>query len=293
MSGVEILENGMLTGVEIGDILAGWYCSAGADAMRYFGGQSLPAFSRDVERDHDFLRKTTRVAYAFIVDTMIVYRQLAQALRGLTAGLSSLTGEGFDEGDFEENRDRSHKPLAVCWYHIMKCQLHVYAREWAQAVADGARALPALWMVRHFPNFPEFHYFYALALAANYFQVSATEQEQYRAVLTQHEAKLRLWAKSCPENFSGKHALVAAEIARIDCKPSDATQLYNAAIHGARRGGLVQVEALAYETAARFHRASLRSVSARGALLLCALERGRQGQAPRRAPSRAGTAERA
>ena len=63
-----------------------------------------------------------------------------------------------------------------------------------------------------------------------------------------------MWSASCPENFAGKHALIAAEIARLEARDRDAMWLYEEAVKAARQGRLVQDEAIAYETAARFYR---------------------------------------
>src|SRR6202011_5736607 len=50
-----------------------------------------------------------------------------------------------------------------------------------------------------------------------------------------------------------KHALVAAETARLDGRELDAERLYEEAVRSARTNGFVQNEALAYELAARFY----------------------------------------
>jgi signal transduction histidine kinase len=66
---------------------------------------------------------------------------------------------------------------------------------------------------------------------------------------------LKLWADSCSANFLHRHALVSAEIARIDGRELDAARLYEQAIRSAQDNGFVQFEALANELAARFYRA--------------------------------------
>ncbi len=63
-----------------------------------------------------------------------------------------------------------------------------------------------------------------------------------------------MWAENCPENYFNRHALVEAEIARIEGRHLDAMDLYEKAIHSARDNGFVQNEALANELASRFYR---------------------------------------
>src|SRR5262249_20836725 len=62
-------------------------------------------------------------------------------------------------------------------------------------------------------------------------------------------------AASCPQNFEDRAALVSAEIARLEGRPLDATDLYERAIASARANGFVHNEALAYELASRFYAA--------------------------------------
>src|SRR5205807_5886708 len=78
-------------------------------------------------------------------------------------------------------------------------------------------------------------------------------QGGWRDLLKVHGAQLREWAGNYPPTFADKHALVSAEIARLEGRAFDAMQLYEQAIQSAREHGFVQNEALAYEVAARFY----------------------------------------
>jgi predicted ATPase/signal transduction histidine kinase len=250
-SGIEQLEIGVRTGLELGDILWASYCSVAAVLMRYLGAEPLAEVHREAERHLDSVRK---VKFEDIEDLIISIRQCAQNLRGLTADLSTLSGDGFDEAIFECNRERVHTPLVVCWYSILKLQARVITGDYAQAMAAAAKANEILMTNRWFGTFPEFYYYHALAIAARCDDAAAPRRKKDLKALAGYEGVLRVWATSCPENFASKHALVAAEIARLKSRNADAMRLYEQAIRAARTGGLVQNEALAYETAARFYR---------------------------------------
>jgi hypothetical protein len=90
---------------------------------------------------------------------------------------------------------------------------------------------------------------------------SADEQTGWRELLT-HREQLREWAENYPPTFSDKHALVSAEIARIEGRDADAMRLYEQAIQSAREHGFVQNEGLAHEAAAQYYLA--RSLEAAG-----------------------------
>jgi PAS domain S-box-containing protein len=71
--------------------------------------------------------------------------------------------------------------------------------------------------------------------------------------LAAHREKLREWAENYPPTFADKHALVVAEIARLEDRDVDAMRWYEEAIRKARENGFVQNEGLGNELAARFY----------------------------------------
>ena len=68
----------------------------------------------------------------------------------------------------------------------------------------------------------DYNYFAALTVAALYEKASPDEQHRWRELLTAHCEQLREWADSYPPTFADKHALVAAEIARLEGQDADA-----------------------------------------------------------------------
>ena len=72
-------------------------------------------------------------------------------------------------------------------------------------------------------------------------------------LLSVHREKLHEWAENCPSTFADKHALVMAEIARLEDRDLDAMRLYEEAIREARENGFVQNEGIANELAAQFY----------------------------------------
>jgi hypothetical protein len=101
----------------------------------------------------------------------------------------------------------------------------------------------------------DYFYYTALTVAALYEKGSADEQSGWRDLLMAHRERLHEWADNYPPTFTDKHALVAAEIARLEGRDADAMRLYEQAIRSARDHGFVQNEGLAHEVAARFYAA--------------------------------------
>jgi hypothetical protein len=90
-------------------------------------------------------------------------------------------------------------------------------------------------------------------VAACHENASADEKTGWRDLLTTHQEQLREWAENYPPTFADKHALVAAEIARLEGRDADAMRLYEKAIRAAREHGFIQNEGTAHESAARFY----------------------------------------
>ena len=91
-----------------------------------------------------------------------------------------------------------------------------------------------------------------MALSGHYQQAPAAEQPSCRLELEKHLVKLEELAAACPENFLHKHALLAAETARLNGDIAAAEEQYQKAINSAAVNGYLQNEALANELMSRF-----------------------------------------
>ena len=69
--------------------------------------------------------------------------------------------------------------------------------------------------------------------------------------------QIRLVRSSCPANFDNRVCLIEAEIARIEGRYLDATDLYERAIHSARENGFLHHEAICLELTSRFYESGL------------------------------------
>jgi hypothetical protein len=97
------------------------------------------------------------------------------------------------------------------------------------------------------------HLFYkSLIIIARVPTASKEDQKTYLKQLRNNKEQLKIWAVSCPENFSNMHRLVEAEMARINGNDMQAMQLYDQAIEAAGEQGFIQNQAVANELCAHF-----------------------------------------
>jgi PAS domain S-box-containing protein len=212
----------------------------------------LDAVRCESEMALDFVRKTR---YGDVADIIANQQRFIATMQGRSATFSTFSDPQFDEAAFEAQLVGDRMPMMICYYWIGKLKARFLSGDYAEALAAADKAKAMLWGAFDQLVMVDYHYYAALTVAALFENASADGQAGSRALLTAHQEQLREWAESCPPTFADKHALVSAEIARLEGRESDAMRLYEQAIHSARDRGFVQNEALAYEVAARFYAA--------------------------------------
>jgi PAS domain S-box-containing protein len=235
--------------VETGDLTFACYSIAQSLTLLLLRNDPLDAVWRESEMGLDFARKAR---FRDIADAIMIHQRLIAAVRGRTATFSTFSDAQFDEAELEAQltEDRGTARLT---YWMIKLQARFVAGEYAAALAAAQQAKPLLGILIGQVKLLDYFYYTALTVAALYENASADEQQAWRDLLTAHREQLREWAENYPPTFADKHALVLAEIARLERRAFDAMQLYEQAIQSAHDNGFVQNEALAHEVAARFY----------------------------------------
>jgi tetratricopeptide (TPR) repeat protein len=212
----------------------------------------LEAVWRESEGGLDFVRKAR---YGDVADIITGQERFIATMQGWTATFSTFSDTQFDEAVFEAQLIGDRMPLMICWYWIGKLKARFLSGDYAEALAAADKAKALLWAALGQVVLVDYYCYTALTVAALFENASADDQAGWRALLTAHQEQLREWAASYPPTFAHKHALVLAEISRLEGRAFEAMQLYENAIQSARENGFVQNEALAYEVAARFYAA--------------------------------------
>ncbi|MCU1386230.1 MAG: multi-sensor signal transduction multi-kinase [Acidobacteria bacterium] len=237
---------------ETGDLTYACYASYLCFTNLVARNDPLDTLWRESETALDFVREA---GFSDIADIIRSQQRFIATMQGRTATLSTFSDAHFDEATFEAQLTPDRLAQLVCYYWIVKLKARFLSGDYAEALAAADKAKPLLAVAVAQIQLLDYFYFAALTVAALYEKASPTEQTRSRDLLTIHAEQLREWAETYPPTFADKHALVSAEIARIDGRDGDAARLYEQAIRAARDHGFVQHEALAYEVAARFYAA--------------------------------------
>ncbi|MDI1432507.1 trifunctional serine/threonine-protein kinase/ATP-binding protein/sensor histidine kinase [Polyangium sorediatum] len=180
--------------------------------------------------------------------------RLIRTLRRAGSAFPDMSDASRDEAAFERDLETNPgMPLVTCWYWIRKLTVRFFARDLRTALhaANAARAL--IWSSASNVDVEEHHFYAALVHAGLCDGALPEATHAHRESLAEYKRQFDIWATHCPENFGAKAILLAAETARIEGRGFDAESLYEKAVRMAQEQGLIHVEAIASEHAARFY----------------------------------------
>jgi PAS domain S-box-containing protein len=234
--------------VETGDVIFACYCCDHTVTDLLARGDNLDKVWHASEQCLDFVRKAKSRDY---LDRVVSQQQFIRTMRGRDAIFSTFGDTHLDEAAFEvqPTGDRA----IACWYWILKLQTRFMLGDYEAAMAAAQKAKLLLWAATGCIQLLDYYYYTALAIAAVIKTAPPDRQREWRETLTAHMEQLRGWAESCAPTFLDKHALVCAEVARVDNRDVEAMRLYEQAIRFASENGFIHHEGIANEVAGRFY----------------------------------------
>ncbi len=247
---VALLDEAFVSALNVGDLVFAGLAASLAVSQRIHAGMPIDDTLAYAERSAAFARQSRNESARIDIE---LQRHFLLCLKGLTREPVSFSDETFDEDQTVAFVARQGVPTKLAQYFIMK-QMLAYTYGRFELALDCARQVePALARVMSFTGWTAHCFFHALTAAASYCDAPANERPELRGIIDSTLRQLGLWADGCPRNFLSRYTLLQAEAARIDGRDIEAMQLYDQAIDAARDGGLLNIESLANEVAARFH----------------------------------------
>jgi PAS domain S-box-containing protein len=238
------------TAIETGDLTFACYGMFQSVTGLLLRNDPLDAVWRESQMALDFARQAK---YGDATEMIESQRRFIATMLGKTATFSTFSDAQFEEATFEAQLIEKGMNLVIAWYWILKLKARFLSGNYVEALAAGDKVKSLLSAAAAQIQLLDYYYYASLTVTALYENASAAEQSGWRELLTTHQEQLREWADSYPPTFADKHALVSAEIARIEGRDADAMRLYEQAIQSAREHGFVQNEGVADELAAEFY----------------------------------------
>jgi predicted ATPase/transcriptional regulator with GAF, ATPase, and Fis domain len=247
---IDFMRAAFRAAIETGDLTYACYAMFLGVSDLLVRNDALDAVWRESEMALEFVRKA---GFRDIADIIRSQQRFIATMQGRTANLSTFGDAQLDGATFEAQLTADRMAMTACFYWVVKLKARFLSGDYAEALTAADKAKALLWAIAAQIQLLDYYYYAALTMAACYENVSADEQTEWREILAAHREQLGEWAENYPPTFADKHALVSAEIARLEGRAFDAMQLYEQAIQSARQNGFVQNEALAHEVAARFY----------------------------------------
>lgn len=237
---VKRLESAMVEAMKAGDVLIGGFAVGHSCVNQFLIGMALEQLQQNTEKF-----RITQPGLA----SKRVSRAIDQAAFELTHGLGKLTDEMLMERQYVLQKE----PMMAGLTYVLMMQTYLLLGDFQRAVEAADEARNRLASHLTWAGEAQYWFICPLALAANFPNVSPTEQRKYLARIREHERLLFSWADGNSENFLHRYELVAAESARLRGKNAQAAELYDLAIANAVKSGLIQNAAIANELAGKFY----------------------------------------
>ena len=237
-------------GMETGDIIFTGHSINVAAAYRLFTGFPLDAVFEDHKGRSAFLE---RLDSPFILNNYLDTYEI----------VSQLKGGGEDDGESLQTKwdDREERLKAIedenlqlgMFIHYAKREMIMFMLGKFQACFDlGVKADPIIDYAMGTMYVAEHYFYWGLSAARLYRENDDADKRLLIRIIGKSLKKYARWAKGCPENFSHKHCLLKAELARLkDAKKT--TALYHNALLLARKNNYLHHEGIVGELAADYY----------------------------------------
>ena len=247
---IDFMQAAFRVASETGDLTHACYSMWQAIAYALQRNDPLDAVWSESERSLDFVR---RAKFRDVADIIVSQQRFVATMQGRTRAFSTFNDEYFNEADFEARLTGDRMPIMTFFYWVFKLKSRFLSSDYTEALAVAEKAKEFLWGAFGEIMLVDYFYYSALTVTALYEKGSATEKKEWSNLLTAHRKKLDEWAMNYRPTFTGKHALVSAEIARVDNRNLDAMRLYEEAIRAAYENGFVEDGGVANELAGQFY----------------------------------------
>jgi PAS domain S-box-containing protein len=241
-----LLETALRACLEVGDFVFTGYMTFNVVWLVFESGATLESVAAAARRWTAIARETHNDAMGEVV-------RGAARFVGRLRGIYDIESSSFD---FQEKIAKMTPGFNVGVNFLLAMRQMTaflegrYERAWQHTEAMAA-VLPA---VRLLAVEASHHTFRGLTAAALYAETDGDQRRQFLQVVTDEVQRHERWRQHGPENFTTRHALLSAELARIEGRSIEAEHLYEQAITAAREQKFIQYEALASELASRFYR---------------------------------------
>ncbi|MEG4214476.1 AAA family ATPase [Microcoleus sp. Pol14C6] len=247
---VTTLKDGYTAGMETGDFLWAGYNIHIYFSANFWGGVELETWEPELA---DYSTALDLVNHYAAQDSLDRMRQTVQNLTECVSQPDCLIGTAYDETVMIRQYYQNNQFTALVFIYINKLLLAYSFGNYSAAIYHITPVKSYLIAISGNVLVPIFHFYAALTYLALFHTQIETEQAEILALVENHQTTLQQWAQNAPMNHLHKWYLVEAERHRVLGNKSEAIEMYDRAIAGAKQNLFLNEEALANELAAKFY----------------------------------------
>lgn len=217
----------------------------------FFTGKNIGSILTDVIPKHMLLCKQAKSS---------IGKDTINAVRLLILGM---TTSPDDKMELEVINDYAHKFLAdwkennnfitVFIFKTLRIIKYFIIGDYEKAHEQVTRAKTYLNYAFGTYTSCEYNFYESLVLCALATTAEPNTKQEYLKTVKINQAQMKLWSRSCPENFHHKYLLVEAELCRLKGHFWRASKLYDEAIEEAHKNEYLHIEAIGNELCANLY----------------------------------------
>ncbi|MFE4105096.1 trifunctional serine/threonine-protein kinase/ATP-binding protein/sensor histidine kinase [Almyronema epifaneia] len=247
---IPTLKAGYLAGMETGDFLTAGYHLSIYFYNRLFTGVNLDDWELEIE---NYCVVLATVKQDSPLTYLRVTQQTAQNLKEIVNQPDLLSGTAYDETVMFPKHHQNNEFTILAVAYTYKLMLAYIFGNYTNVLGYITQANSYLMSATGMLQIPVFHFYAGLTYLTLYSTHSESEQANTLALAETHQTILTQWAHHAPMNYQHKVDLIKAEKCRVLGQKTEAIELYDKAISGAKVNEYVQDEALSNELAAKFY----------------------------------------
>ncbi|MBD2385455.1 trifunctional serine/threonine-protein kinase/ATP-binding protein/sensor histidine kinase [Cylindrospermum sp. FACHB-282] len=238
----------MQIGLETGDIEFVGNANAFLVINLFLSGQNLELCEQKCLNSIEIARSLKIETLPLVFS---IFRQTLLNIQGLSLEKCTLVGEAFNEVEMMPALENNPSYLAI--FHFQKAMLNYLFQNNIVAIKNAELTKQYQAVQPGFIFYCINNFYHSLALLSEFNHALPPEKKQYLKQVAANQKNMKLWAHHAYYNFQHKYDLVEAEKARVLGRKSQAIELYEQAIKGAKENEYIQEEALANELTAKFY----------------------------------------
>ena len=245
-----LLQKTYTSGLEFGNLEFVGYSAQLFCFSAFLCGQPLVSLEQETKSYCNILLQLNQLTTANYCQ---IYWQGVLNLLGVSENPSVLSGKALQEQEIIPLLVGANDLIGLFFFYLYKLILSYLFEDIVSAKSSQIQARECATVVTGMILEPIFYFYDSLTIISTLNLKSPDSSESLHYVAANQNKLQQQWANYAPMNYQHKVDLVEAEKCRVLGKFSQAIELYDKAIWGAKDNKYLQEEALANELAAKFY----------------------------------------